>query len=54
VGFKEILAELEAKSGFLCQKCQLVEFHPLNKLGENTIKVKLSNSLTANLKIVIK
>ncbi|CAH1756519.1 13930_t:CDS:2 [Entrophospora sp. SA101] len=41
VGFKEILAELE-KSGFNCEKNQLVEFHPLNKLGENTVKVKLN------------
>jgi len=53
VGFKEILAELE-KMDFLCQKSQLLDFHPLNKLGENIIKVKLSNKLIANLKIVIK
>ena len=52
VGFKEIQTELE-KFDFYCQKNQLVGFHPLNKLGENIIKVKLSNSLTANLKIVI-
>jgi ribosomal protein L9 len=53
VGFKEILAELE-KMDFLCQKNQLLDFSPLNKLGENIIKVKLSNKLIANLKIVIK
>ena len=53
VGFKEILAELE-KADFHCQKSQLLDFHPLNKLGENTIKIKLSNSLTANLKVIIK
>lgn len=53
VGFKEILVELE-KSGFRCEKSQLVEFHPLNKLGENLVKVKLSNRLIANLKITIK
>jgi len=53
VGFKEILAELE-KAGFSCQKSQLLDFHPLNKLGENIIKIKLSNKLTADLKIVIK
>ena len=53
VGFKEILAELE-KTDFHCQKSQLLEFHPLNKLGENIIKVKLSNKLIANLRIMIK
>ena len=53
VGFKEILAELE-KVDFPCQKNQLLDFHPLNKLGENIIKIKLSNKLTADLKIVIK
>ena len=53
VGFKEILSELE-KTGFSGQKSQLLEFHPLNKLGENIVKVKLSNRLTANLKVMIK
>ena len=37
VGFKEILTELE-KADFPCQKSQLLDFHPLNKLGENIIK----------------
>ncbi|CFW92925.1 putative 50S ribosomal protein L9 [endosymbiont DhMRE of Dentiscutata heterogama] len=53
VGFKEILTALE-KVGFSGQKNQLLDFHPLNKLGENIIKVKLSNKIIANIKIVIK
>lgn len=53
VDFKEILTELE-KADFACQRSQLLEFHPLNKLGENIVKVKLSNRLTANLKVTIK
>jgi len=53
VGFKEILTELE-KMDFHCQKSQLLDSYPLNKLGENIIKVKLSNKLIANLKIIIK
>ena len=52
VGFKEILQELE-KSEFYLEKNQLLEFHSLNKLGENIVRVKLSNSLIANLKILI-
>jgi len=52
VGFKEILQELE-KSGFLLEKSQLLEFHPLNKLGENILRVKLSNNVIATLKIII-
>jgi len=53
VGFKEILQELE-KSGFRLEKSQLLEFHPLNKLGENILRVKLSNNIIANLKIIVK
>lgn len=53
IRFKEVLTELE-KLDFRCQKGQLLDFHPLNKLGENIIKIKLSKSLTANLKIIIK
>ena len=53
VGFKEILQELE-KSGFLLEKNQLLEFHPLNKLGENAVKVKLNSEIIANLKIIVK
>jgi len=53
VGFKEIQTELE-KVDFHCQKSQLLGFRPLNKLGENIIKIKLSNNLTANLRIIIK
>ena len=53
VGFKEILQELE-KSDFHCEKSQLLGFHPLNKLGENIIQVKLSSKLIANLKIIVK
>ncbi|MCE8163648.1 MAG: 50S ribosomal protein L9 [Candidatus Moeniiplasma glomeromycotorum] len=52
VNFKEILQELE-KNGFQLEKSQLVEFHPPRKLGENTVKVKLSNKIVANLKIII-
>ena len=52
VNFKEILQELE-KNGFQLKKSQLIDFHPLHNLGENTIKIKLSSKLTANLKIVI-
>jgi len=53
VGFKEIQTELE-KVDFHCEKSQLLEFKPLNKIGENIIKIKLSNKLTANLTIIIK
>ena len=53
VGFKEILQELE-KSEFYLEKNQLLEFHPLNKWGENIVRVKLSNNLVANLKIMVK
>lgn len=52
VGFKEILQELE-KSDFHFEKSQLIEFHPLHKLGENILLVKLSSELNANLKIII-
>ncbi|CAJ0749137.1 6302_t:CDS:10, partial [Entrophospora sp. SA101] len=41
VGFKEILQELE-KNDCLLEKKHLAEFHPLNKLGENIVKVKLN------------
>jgi large subunit ribosomal protein L9 len=53
VNFKEILDEL-AKSNFHFEKSQLVDFHPLNKLGKNTVKIKLSNKFIADLKIEIK
>ena len=53
VNFKEILEEL-AKSDFHLEKSQLLDFHPLNKLGENIVKVKLSSSVIAELKIIIK
>jgi ribosomal protein L9 len=53
VGFKEILEEL-TKTDFRLEKSQLVDFHPLNKLGEHTVLVKLSSKLTANLKIIVK
>jgi ribosomal protein L9 len=52
VNFKEILQELESE-GFQLKKSQLMDFHPLHNLGENTIKIKLSNKLIANLKIMI-
>jgi len=52
VGIKEVLQELE-KSGFLLKKSQLLEFHSLNKLGENLVRVKLSSEIIANLKIII-
>jgi len=52
VNFKEILQELE-KNGFQLKKSQLIDFHPLHNLGENTIKIKLSNKIIANLKIII-
>lgn len=53
VNFKEILDEL-AKSDFIFEKNQLLDFHPINKLGENTVKIKLSNKFVADLKIEIK
>jgi len=52
VGFKEITQELE-KAGIHLEKSHLVNFHSLNKLGENVIQIKLSNSLSANLKVVL-
>ena len=53
VNFKEILQEL-VKSDFHLEKSQLLDFHPLNKLGENIVKVKLSSNVIAELKIIIK
>jgi ribosomal protein L9 len=53
VNYKEISQELE-KNGFPLKKNQLIDFHPLHDLGENTIKIKLISSLIANLKIIIK
>lgn len=53
VGFKEILDEL-AKFDFIFEKKQLLDFHPLNKLGENIVKIRLSNKVIADLKIEIK
>ena len=53
VDFKEILQEL-VKSDFHLEKSQLLDFHPLNKLGENIVKVKLSSSVIAELKVIIK
>lgn len=53
VNFKEILDEL-AKSDFVFEKNHLLDFHPLNKLGENIVKIKLSNKFIADLKIKIK
>ncbi|CAI2162214.1 17144_t:CDS:2 [Funneliformis geosporum] len=50
VGFKEISQELE-KVGIHLEKSHLVDFHSLNKLGENGLQVKLSSNLVANLKI---
>jgi len=52
VGFKEISQELE-KVGIHLEKSHLVDFHSLNKLGENGLQVKLSSNLVANLKIVL-
>ena len=53
VNFKEILQEL-VKSDFHLEKSQLLGFHPLNKSGENIVKVKLSSNVIAELKIIIK
>ncbi|CAG8734509.1 28118_t:CDS:2, partial [Racocetra persica] len=52
VGFKEILTALE-KVGFSGQKNQLLDFHPLNKLGENIIKVKLNSIMSKIAKRII-
>jgi len=52
VGFKEILQEL-ANSHFQLEKSQLLDFHPLNKLGENIVKVKLGSNIVADLKIIV-
>jgi len=52
VGFKEISQELE-KAGIHLEKSHLTNFHPLNKLGENLLQVKLNSSWIANLKVVI-
>jgi ribosomal protein L9 len=53
VGNKEILAKL-SKLGFDLNKGQLVDFQPLHQLGENLVKVKVSNGLVAQIKIIIK
>lgn len=52
VSFKEILQKCE-QNGFHLEKNQLLDFHSLNKFGENIIKVKLINNFIANLKIII-
>lgn len=52
IGFKEILQELE-KHGIHLEKSHLLDFHSLDKLGENELQVKLNNNITANLKIML-
>ena len=52
VGFKELSQELE-KAGIHLEKSHLMDFHSLNKLGENILKIKLSSSLIANLKVIL-
>ncbi|CAI2161608.1 15269_t:CDS:2 [Funneliformis geosporum] len=50
VGFKEISQELE-KVGIHLEKSHLVDFHSLNKLGENGLQVKLSKIITLRGKL---
>ena len=52
VSFKELSQELE-KAGVHLEKSHLMDFHSLNKLGENILKIKLSSSLIANLKVIL-
>ena len=54
IGFKEIASELKNSDITLVKKHLPSDFHPLNKLGENTIPLKLGSGLTARLKIIIK
>jgi len=50
---KEILNKLKELKIFLKKK-QLINFFPINKLGEKILEIRLSNNLIANLKIIIK
>jgi len=50
---KEIVQELE-KNNFKIGVNQFLDFRPLHDLGENAVKIKLSNNLIADLKIMIK
>jgi large subunit ribosomal protein L9 len=53
ISFKEILQKLEELQ-FDIQKNQLVNFTPISELGENTVEIKLSNKITAKIKLIVK
>ena len=50
---KEILEKLK-ELGFEIKKEQFVNFTPLNKSGENVVKLKLSNKITSEIIVKIK
>ena len=39
--------------GFQLEKKQLLDFAPLHNLGDNCLEIKLSENLTAQVKIII-
>ena len=49
---EDILKEMKSLS-FHLEKKQLLDFTPLNNLGDNWLKIKLSENLTAQVKIII-
>ena len=49
---EDILKEMK-NLGFHLEKKQLLDFTPLNNLGDNWLKIKLSENLTAQVKIII-
>ena len=49
---EDILNDLK-QQGFQLEKKQLLDFAPLNNLGDDWLKIKLSENLTARVKIII-
>ncbi|RHZ37513.1 50S ribosomal protein L9 [endosymbiont GvMRE of Glomus versiforme] len=49
---EDILKEMK-NQGFHLEKNQLLDFAPLTNLGENLLKIKLSEKLIAQVKIII-
>ena len=53
VRLEEILKELKSRGFSSLEKSQFLDFIPLNKLGDNWLKIRLSENLIASLKIAI-
>jgi ribosomal protein L9 len=52
ISFREILQGL-ADNGINIGKNQLLNFHSLNKVGENDVTIRLNSDLVAKLKVII-